>query len=149
MTSNLGSQYITTLVSNEDEMRAKVMEVLQASFRPELLNRIDEIVVFKPLSRKQLAEVVDIQLQSVAKRLQERQIDLKLTESARELLANKGYDPVYGARPLKRVIQKEVLDPLSLKVIKGEVHDGETITVDNDSGHLTFKANLTEAPLLA
>jgi ATP-dependent Clp protease ATP-binding subunit ClpB len=149
MTSNLGSQFITSLVGNEDEMRAKVMEVLQASFRPELLNRIDEIVVFKPLSRKQLAEVVDIQLQSVARRLQERQIDLKLTESARELLANKGYDPVYGARPLKRVIQKDVLDPLSIKVIKGEVQDGETVTVDNDGGKLTFKADLTEAPLLA
>jgi ATP-dependent Clp protease ATP-binding subunit ClpB len=126
-----------------------VMEVLQASFRPELLNRIDEIVVFKALSRKQLAEVVEIQLRSVADRLRERQIELKLSDSARELLANKGYDPVYGARPLKRVIQKEVLDPLSIKVIKGEVHDGETVTVDNDDGHLTFKANLTEAPLLA
>jgi ATP-dependent Clp protease ATP-binding subunit ClpB len=149
MTSNLGSQYIISLVGNEDEMRAKVMEVLQASFRPELLNRIDEIVVFKALSRKQLAEVVEIQLRSVADRLRERQIELKLSDSARELLANKGYDPVYGARPLKRVIQKEVLDPLSIKVIKGEVHDGETVTVDNDDGHLTFKANLTEAPLLA
>jgi ATP-dependent Clp protease ATP-binding subunit ClpB len=149
MTSNLGSQFITSLVGNEDEMRAKVMEVLQASFRPELLNRIDEIVVFKPLSRKQLAEVVEIQLRSVADRLRERQIELELSESARELLANKGYDPVYGARPLKRVIQKEVLDPLSIKVIKGEVHDGETVTVDNDGGHLVFRANLTEAPLLA
>jgi ATP-dependent Clp protease ATP-binding subunit ClpB len=149
MTSNLGSQYITSLVSNEEEMRAKVMEVLQASFRPELLNRIDEIVVFKPLSRKQLAEVVEIQLRSVADRLAERQIELRLTERAKELLANKGYDPVYGARPLKRVIQKEVLDPLSIKVIKGEVHDGETVTVDNEDGHLTFKASLTEAPLLA
>jgi ATP-dependent Clp protease ATP-binding subunit ClpB len=106
-------------------------------------------VVFKALSRKQLAEVVEIQLRSVADRLRERQIELKLSDSARELLANKGYDPVYGARPLKRVIQKEVLDPLSIKVIKGEVHDGETVTVDNDDGHLTFKANLTEAPLLA
>ena len=149
MTSNLGSQYITSLVSNEDEMRAKVMEVLQASFRPEMLNRIDEIVVFKPLSRKQLAKVVEIQLNLVAERLGERQIELKISESARELLANKGYDPVYGARPLKRVIQKEVLDPLSIKVIKGEVHDGETVTVDNDGGHLIFRSSLTEAPLLA
>ena len=106
-------------------------------------------MVFKPLSRKQLAEVVEIQLRAVADRLRERQIDLELTDSARELLANKGYDPVYGARPLKRVIQKEVLDPLSIKVIKGEVHDGETVTLDNDGGHLTFRANLTEAPLLA
>ena len=149
MTSNLGSQYIASLIGNEDEMRAKVMEVLQASFRPELLNRIDEIVIFKPLSRKQLAEVVDIQLKSVADRLRERQIDLQLTSGARELLANKGYDPVYGARPLKRVIQKDVLDPLSMKVIKGEIHDGETVVVDNDGGHLTFRASLTEAPLLA
>ena len=149
MTSNLGSQYIASLIGNEDEMRAKVMEVLQASFRPELLNRIDEIVIFKPLSRKQLAEVVEIQLKSVADRLRERQIELQLTSSARELLANKGYDPVYGARPLKRVIQKDVLDPLSIKVIKGEIHDGETVVVDNVGGHLTFKANLTEAPLLA
>ncbi|TXG80163.1 MAG: ATP-dependent chaperone ClpB, partial [Thermomicrobiales bacterium] len=92
MTSNLGSQYITSLVGNEDEMRAKIMEVLQASFRPELLNRIDEIVIFKPLSRKQLAEVVEIQLRGVASRLAERQIELKVTDSARELLANKGYD---------------------------------------------------------
>ncbi|HET9661569.1 MAG TPA: ATP-dependent chaperone ClpB [Thermomicrobiales bacterium] len=149
MTSNLGSQYIASLIGNEDEMRAKVMEVLQASFRPELLNRIDEIVIFKPLSRKQLAEVVEIQLRSVADRLRERQIDLQLTSGARELIANKGYDPVYGARPLKRVIQKDVLDPLSIKVIKGEVHDGETVVVDNDGGHLTFKSSLTEAPLLA
>jgi ATP-dependent Clp protease ATP-binding subunit ClpB len=149
MTSNLGSQYIASLVGNEDEMRAKVMEVLQASFRPELLNRIDEIVTFKTLSRKQLAEVVEIQLRSVADRLRERQIDLQLTSGARELLANKGYDPVYGARPLKRVIQKDLLDPLSIKVIKGEVHDGETVVVDNEEGHLTFKSSLTEAPLLA
>jgi ATP-dependent Clp protease ATP-binding subunit ClpB len=125
------------------------MEVLQASFRPELLNRIDEIVIFKPLSRKQLAEVVEIQLKSVADRLRERQIELQLTSGARELIANKGYDPVYGARPLKRVIQKDVLDPLSIKVIKGEVHDGETVVVENDGGQLTFKSSLTEAPLLA
>jgi ATP-dependent Clp protease ATP-binding subunit ClpB len=149
MTSNLGSQYIASLIGNEDEMRAKVMEVLQASFRPELLNRIDEIVIFKPLSRKQLAEVVEIQLKSVADRLRERQIELQLTSGARELIANKGYDPVYGARPLKRVIQKDVLDPLSIKVIKGEVHDGETVVVENDGGQLTFKSSLTEAPLLA
>jgi ATP-dependent Clp protease ATP-binding subunit ClpB len=113
------------------------------------LNRIDEIVIFKPLSRKQLAEVVEIQLKSVADRLRERQIELQLTSGARELIANKGYDPVYGARPLKRVIQKDVLDPLSIKVIKGEVHDGETVVVENDGGQLTFKSSLTEAPLLA
>jgi len=148
MTSNLGSQYIASLIGNEEEMRAKVMEVLQASFRPELLNRIDEIVIFKPLSRKQLAEVVEIQLRNVADRLRERQIELEMTESARELLANRGYDPVYGARPLKRVIQKDVLDPLSIKVIKGEVHEGETVVVDNEGGQLVFTATPTPEPIL-
>jgi ATP-dependent Clp protease ATP-binding subunit ClpB len=125
------------------------MEVLRNEFRPELLNRIDEIVIFRPLSREQLGEIVEIQLMQVAKRLKDRQIDLQITPAAREWIANRGYDPVFGARPLKRVIQKEVLDPLSVKVIRGDVSDGETVVVDNQNGQLVFQANLTEAPLVA
>ncbi len=150
MTSNLGSSYITSIgQSNESEMRTRVMEALQANFRPEFLNRIDETVIFKALSRNEIAQIVDIQLTTIAKRLQDRQIAVLLTPAAKEWLANRGYDPVFGARPLKRLIQKEVLDPLAVKVLSGEIHDGETVTVDLGSGKLEFHANLSQAPLVA
>ena len=150
MTSNLGSQLIQTFgPGQEEEMKAAVLEVLRGQFRPEFLNRIDEIVVFKPLTRAQLAEIVQIQLDAVAKRLAERQITLEATPAAKEWLGNRGYDPAFGARPLKRLIQKEVLDTLARKVISGEVKEGETVVVDTKDGALVFKPSLSGAPLVA
>ncbi len=150
MTSNLGSQLIQTFgPGQEEEMKAAVLEVLRGQFRPEFLNRIDEIVVFKPLTRSQLAEIVQIQLDAVAKRLAERQITLEATPAAKEWLGNRGYDPAFGARPLKRLIQKEVLDTLARKVIAGEVKEGETVVIDTKDGALVFKPSLSGAPLVA
>jgi ATP-dependent Clp protease ATP-binding subunit ClpB len=148
MTSNLGSQFISGMLS-DDEMRARVNEALRANFRPEFLNRIDETVIFKALTRAELAEIVDIQLATVAKRLADRQIEIHVTPAAKEWLANRGYDPVYGARPLKRLIQREVLDALAMQVLAGELRDGETVTIDVDGGELSFHANMTQAPLVA
>ena len=150
MTSNLGSQLIQTFgPGQEEEMKAAVLEVLRGQFRPEFLNRIDEIVVFKPLTRAQLAEIVQIQLDAVAKRLAERQITLEATPAAKEWLGNRGYDPAFGARPLKRLIQKEVLDSLARKVIAGEIKEGETVVIDTKDGALVFKPSLSGAPLVA
>ncbi|MGI8475336.1 MAG: ATP-dependent chaperone ClpB [Thermomicrobiales bacterium] len=150
MTSNLGSSYISALGGGgEDEMRGRVMEALRANFRPEFLNRIDEVVIFKPLTREQTGEIVEIQIRTVAKRLADRRITILVTPAAKEWLANRGYDPVFGARPLKRLIQKEVLDPLALRVLKGDLHEGEVVTVDAAEGRLTFHASLSQAPLVA
>ncbi|CAN5775474.1 ATP-dependent chaperone ClpB [soil metagenome] len=149
MTSNLASVTIAALAGDEAEMRAKVMDVLRSEFRPEFLNRIDEIVTLKPLTREQLGTIVDIQLQRVSGRLEERNIDVQVTAAAKALIASLGYDPVYGARPLKRVIQKEVLDPLSVKLIRGEVTEGETILIDERDNKLVFHASMSEAPMVA
>ena len=150
MTSNLGSSYITSLgESNESEMRERVMEALHAAFRPEFLNRIDEVIIFQALSRSQINQIVRIQLDSLAKRLGDRQITVMVTPAASELLANKGYDPVFGARPLKRVIQKDVLDELARMVLSGRLRDGETVVIDNEGGQLIFNPQLAGAPLVA
>jgi ATP-dependent Clp protease ATP-binding subunit ClpB len=150
MTSNLGSTYVTSLGAHrEDEMRHQVMEALRANFRPEFLNRIDETIIFKPLTSDQIGEIVQIQLEQVGRRLGDRQIDLQLTPAAKEWLAIRGYDPVFGARPLKRLIQREVLDPLAMRLLNGELHEGETVTVDASDGKLEFHADLTGAPLVA
>jgi ATP-dependent Clp protease ATP-binding subunit ClpB len=150
MTSNLGSTYITSLgAGQEEEMRTRVMEALHAAFRPEFLNRIDEVIIFKALTRAQIGEIVKIQLESVAKRLADRQITVQVTPGAADLLANRGYDPVFGARPLKRLIQKDVLDELARMVLSGRLRDGETVVIDNDGGRLTFNPQLSGAPLVA
>jgi ATP-dependent Clp protease ATP-binding subunit ClpB len=125
------------------------MEAMREHFRPEFLNRIDEIVIFEPLGREQITEIVDIQLQRVSDRLADRSIELRTTPGAREWLASRGYDPVYGARPLKRLIQREVLDTLAMKLLNGELHDGEVVTIDSTDHGLSFQAELTEAPLVA
>jgi len=130
-------------------MQAKVTEALHTAFRPEFLNRIDEIVIFTALSREEIGQIVDIQMTTVSKRLAERQIHVQVTSGAKEWLAQRGYDPVFGARPLKRLIQREVLDPLSMKVLSGELHEGETVLIDRSDDHLTFTAALTEAPMVA
>jgi ATP-dependent Clp protease ATP-binding subunit ClpB len=150
MTSNLGSSYITGLGGKADaDMRAKVMDALHAAFRPEFLNRIDEIVIFTPLSREQIGEIVDIQMQTVAKRLADRQITVQVTPGAKDWIAARGYDPTFGARPLKRVIQREVLDPLAMKVLAGELQEGDTVVIQEQNGKLLFAAALQQAPVVA
>ncbi|GBD16274.1 Chaperone protein ClpB 1 [bacterium HR26] len=151
MTSNLGSSYIQAIgPQGEQEIRRRVMEAVRAHFRPEFLNRIDEIIIFKPLTREQLAEIVEIQLRQVRKRLEDRNLTLQITPRAKELLAERGYDPVFGARPLKRVIQRELLDPLATKLLRGEIRDGETVLVDiGPDGNLSIRGVLAEAEVVA
>jgi len=139
MTSNLGN---TLWEGGRQVRRDEITSVLQAHFRPEFLNRIDEIVVFHQLSREDLAAIVDIQLHQVAARLAERGFILQVSEAAREYLAEVGFDPDFGARPLKRAIQRELQDPLALSILSGEFHEGDTIRVDHGAEGLTFTAML-------
>ena len=138
MTSNLGSQYIMEDLSVEERNR-RVMEALRGHFRPEFLNRIDEIVIFDRLSDKEIGKIVDIQLSRLQKRLEGQKLHLELSDKARAYLAKEGYDPAYGARPLKRVIQHRILDPLSLEILDGKIHEGQTIKADVSGGELVFK----------
>jgi ATP-dependent Clp protease ATP-binding subunit ClpB len=140
MTSNVGSREIqeATQAGDEAEMRTRAMEVLRQHFRPEFLNRIDDIVVFRPLSQEELTAIVELQVRQLAKRLEELHINLVLTDRAKQQLARAGYDVVYGARPLKRLIQREILNPLAMKLLDGSVKDGDTVTVDAEDGKLTF-----------
>ena len=137
MTSNIGSQFITGEVSSEERSRL-VLEALRQHFRPEFLNRVDEIIIFDRLTDDDLKKIVEIQLRRLTKRLESQKITLELTDAAKELIAREGYDPVYGARPLKRAIQKEILDPLSLQILEGKFHEGQTIRVDEREGKLVF-----------
>jgi ATP-dependent Clp protease ATP-binding subunit ClpB len=141
MTSNLGSQAITSARGSYDQIREQVLDALRNHFRPEFLNRVDDIVVFHALDREHVREIVDIQLARLAKRLVDRHLTLDVTPPARDYLANRGYDPVFGARPLKRVIQNEVETPLAQKIIAGEVQDGMQIEVAvAPGGGLAFTA---------
>jgi len=135
MTSNLGN---TLWEGGHQVSRDEITQMLQMHFRPEFLNRIDEIVVFHPLSREHLAAIVDIQLQQVARRMAERGFTLEVSEAAREHLADVGYDPDFGARPLKRAIQRELQDPLALRILSGEFAEGDIIQVDRGPDGLTF-----------
>ena len=139
MTSNLGSQWITEAGLSWDEIRERVMTAVQSHFRPELLNRIDEIVIFRPLALEQIKQIVDIQLRGLRGRLAERKIELELTPAAAELIAREGFDPVYGARPLKRAIQKEIVQPLAVRLLRGEFHDGGRIVVDIENERVEFR----------
>ncbi len=140
MTSNVGSREIQEAAAAGDEtkMRQRAMEVLREHFRPEFLNRIDDIVVFRPLTPAELGEIVDLQVKQLAKRLEANHITLVLTDRAKQHLALTGYDPVYGARPLKRLIQREILNPLALKLLDGTVQQGQTVKVDAQKGQLVF-----------
>jgi ATP-dependent Clp protease ATP-binding subunit ClpB len=139
MTSNLGSQIIQDMSNSPfEDVRDRVMEVLQAQFRPEFLNRVDDVIVFRPLTREQLAAIVDIQLRQLQKRLAERKIELRVSQAAKELLAERGWDPLYGARPLKRTIQRLVGDRMALLILEGRIRDGDVVAVDVDGGELTF-----------
>jgi ATP-dependent Clp protease ATP-binding subunit ClpB len=147
MTSNLGSQIIQDMGNRSfEDVRDRVMEVLQGHFRPEFINRVDEIIVFRQLTREQLAQIVDIQLAQLQKRLSERKIELRVTQAAKELLAERGWDPVYGARPLKRTIQRLVADPLALLILEGRFRDGDVIQVDVQDGELQFSQVSVEEP---
>ncbi len=139
MTSNLGSQVIKELSRDYEAMEREVRKVLEAQFKPEFLNRIDEVIIFKPLPKSAILEIVGLQLDLLAKRLADRKIGLEVTKEAKELLSERGFDPVYGARPLKRTIQKDVQNPLAMKILAGDYGEGDTAVVGVDKkGELTF-----------
>jgi ATP-dependent Clp protease ATP-binding subunit ClpB len=138
MTSNIGSQFILG-EENAEQREAKVMDALRQHFRPEFLNRIDETIIFDRLQREELTTIVDLQLERVRKRLAKQGLALALTEKAKEFIGNQGYDPVYGARPLKRSIQQHLLDPLSLEILDGNFVDGDVIQADVDGGTTLFR----------
>ncbi|AFZ17997.1 ATP-dependent chaperone ClpB [Allocoleopsis franciscana] len=142
MTSNVGSQYILDLATEDsqyDEMRSRVMEAMRSSFRPEFLNRIDEIIIFHSLQKHQLRHIVQLQVKRLEQRLADRKMSLKLSESALDFLAEVGYDPVFGARPLKRAIQRELETQIAKAILRGEFNDGDTIFVDVENERLAFK----------
>jgi ATP-dependent Clp protease ATP-binding subunit ClpB len=163
MTSNIASQAIHEAIGNEargrdgggalqggavsDEVRKRVHESLLEHFRPEFINRVDEVVIFNPLGKAEIEKIINLQLTSLTKLLAERKIEIKLTEKARDLLFREGYDPQFGARPLRRAIQRLIQDPLAMKILDGEVLPGETIQVDADlkKGEMTFKHRMAEA----
>jgi ATP-dependent Clp protease ATP-binding subunit ClpB len=154
MTSNLGSQHlldpftmsgggVVDLGEREAarlRTRERVMDAVREHFRPELLNRIDDIVIFNPLGKEHIKAIVDIQLMDLRERLEERKMELELTDAAKELLAIEGFDPVYGARPLKRAIQQKIVQPLAIKLLRGEFHDGDKIVADARGGELEFRS---------
>ena len=137
MTSNIGSHWIKEL--GPEAAKDRVMEELSRHFRPEFLNRVDEVIIFHALTMEDLLQIVDIQLRRLRALLAERGIGLELTEAAKRLLAEEGYDPVYGARPLKRTIQRELQDPLAMKILQGEFREGDTVRVDVRDGELVFE----------
>jgi ATP-dependent Clp protease ATP-binding subunit ClpB len=137
MTSNVGSQFIVS-ESDEEKMRAEVEAALSSYFKPEFLNRIDDVVIFQRLSKEQIKRIVDLQTATLVRRVRERGIEVELTDGARELLANLGFDPTFGARPLRRVIQKRLVDRLALAMLEGEFAEGDTVEVDVADGDLTF-----------
>jgi ATP-dependent Clp protease ATP-binding subunit ClpB len=139
MTSNIGSQYIMEESSHEARERL-VMDALRQHFRPEFLNRIDDIIIFDRLTEENLKKIVEIQLKRLVRRLENQKIALELSDEAKALVASQGYDPVYGARPLKRAIQKYILDPLSMDILEGKIHEGQKISVDVENGLLNFTA---------
>jgi ATP-dependent Clp protease ATP-binding subunit ClpB len=147
MTSNLGSDYLANQPEGQDSdaVRDQVMAVVRANFRPEFLNRIDEIILFHRLKRSDMTKIVDIQMARLTKLLEDRKITIVLESSARDWLAEKGYDPAYGARPLKRVIQKSVQDPLSELILSGRIKDGEKVVLSAGKQGLAFNGKLAAA----
>jgi ATP-dependent Clp protease ATP-binding subunit ClpB len=153
MTSNLGSDAIQDFANKvslgflsdrekmdtEEKMKEKIMEALKERFRPEFLNRLDEIIIFHPLSKEHIEKIVELQLEMVKKRLKEKNIELEVSEEAKKLIAEKGFDPVLGARPLKRVIQKEILDKLALEIVKGNVKEGDKVKVEVEKNKIVIK----------
>jgi ATP-dependent Clp protease ATP-binding subunit ClpB len=142
MTSNLGGPVIKELSRDYEAMEKEVLKILEAQFKPEFLNRIDEVIIFRPLGKDAILEIVGLQLELLGKRLADRKIGLEVSKAAKELLAERGFDPVYGARPLKRTIQREVQNPLAMKILAGEFGEGDTVAIGVDKkGELVFKKN--------
>ncbi|MCD6429468.1 AAA family ATPase, partial [bacterium] len=150
MTSNLGSEYISKMAplgfsvdekASKENHKEKIMEILKENFRPEFLNRIDEIVIFNYLGPEEIRQIVELELAKVSKRLQKKGIRIKVSRAAKVVLAKKGYDPNLGARPLKRVIQKLILDPLAFKIVSGEIQEGEVITIDAQKDEIIIKTS--------
>jgi ATP-dependent Clp protease ATP-binding subunit ClpB len=144
MTSNLGGE-VFGLAGSEEEKNAQVLRVLHGYFRPEFLNRVDDIVVFHPLTRENIRRIVDVQLRRLAKRLEEKRITVELTDAARDRLAKEGYDPSFGARPLKRAIQRMILDPLAMRLLSGNISEGSFVAVDVDGDKLSFHNRISQA----
>jgi ATP-dependent Clp protease ATP-binding subunit ClpB len=150
MTSNIASELIRAYQGKEyDRMKEEALDVLRKSFRPEFLNRVDEIVVFHPLSREELRQIVSIQIGGLRKRLEERKVELQLTEKATDYFAERGYDPQYGARPLKRLVQQELETGLARKILAGEVRDGSKVVVDAGPRGLAFEVKMPESKAAA
>ena len=145
MTSNLGSEVFHRAGGSQEEKTEEVLRTLRQYFRPEFLNRVDDIVVFHALGRDHIRRIVDVQLKRLSKRLQDMRITLDLSPEARDLLAERGYDPAYGARPLKRIIQRMVLDPLALEILQGRVKEGDHVVAEARNGELTFRNVLAQA----
>jgi ATP-dependent Clp protease ATP-binding subunit ClpB len=143
LTSNLGSEFLAALLEEQpaEAAREQVMEVVRRSFRPEFLNRLDEIILFNRLGRNEMRRIVDIQLLYLEKLLWERKIALAVDDKAKVWLANTGYDPVYGARPLKRVIQRQLQNPLATMLLAGKIKDGDTVSVSVQDGQLSINGN--------
>ena len=140
MTSNAGSEFILDDAS-EDEVRRRVEGVLATTFRPEFLNRVDETVIFRRLTAEQIRSIVDLQLLRLGARLADRKVQLEVTDEARDLLGREGYDPAFGARPLKRVVQRRLENPLALAILEGRISDGDRVVVDADGEELSFAAS--------
>jgi ATP-dependent Clp protease ATP-binding subunit ClpB len=138
MTSNVGSERIVSEAVDE-RIREQIEEVLASTFKPEFLNRIDDTVIFHRLSKQDIGRIVDLQVEQLVGRVAERGIEIELTDDARTLLGNLGYDPTYGARPLKRVIQKQLVDKLALRILEGEFSEGDVVRVDAVDGQLAFE----------
>jgi ATP-dependent Clp protease ATP-binding subunit ClpB len=151
MTSNIGSHYIADAAAAtalkpgaaesgalDEGVRRQVLDALRGHFRPEFINRVDEIIVFHALSRREMRSIVDIQLRGLMRRLEERKIGVELTDRAKDMLIEDGYDPTYGARPLKRTIQRLVLDPLAIRVLEGEFRERDVVRIDAGRGGLEF-----------
>jgi len=139
MTSNLGGFVFADPTLPEGERRERVLAEVRAHFRPEFLNRLDEVLVFSPLGREEIRGVVDLQVRALQARLAERRLSVRLTDAARDHLAERGYDPTYGARPLKRLIQKELADRLATMLLSGEASEGDEVEVDATSEGLVFR----------
>jgi ATP-dependent Clp protease ATP-binding subunit ClpB len=138
MTSNLGSQHMASPADDPEKAYEMMMDALRQRFRPEFLNRIDDTIRFNSLGKEQIREIVDIQIRHAAKRMADKHLGLQLTDAAKDLLAEEGYDPAYGARPLKRTIQRMLLDPLAMEILKGKFREGDTIEIDRNNGDLAF-----------
>jgi len=144
MTSNLGSQYLLEGISPEghlrEDARDQVMNTVKSHFRPEFLNRLDEIVLFKPLLLEEIEQIIELLLQQIRNRLQDRKISVDLSDTARHFIAKEAYDPVYGARPLRRYLQQHVETPLAKEIIAGRLMDGQQVTIDLENDQLSIKA---------